>query len=148
MKDESSVLLLKQFEAVANHPARPDETVTRLVAAAVPGTDSQRVRPLAPDEISPRVMLRLITYCYAKGVYSSGEIERKLRKSPTHQLMLDAKAIRRFRRLNRVALQSALEKTLQGMHRSSAGEETLIIARREATEKLETAAICDISLEE
>jgi hypothetical protein len=124
MKDESSILLLTQFEGDRNGSCRKETIIA--------------------DDVSPSVMLRLITYCYAKGVYGSGEIERKLRKSPVRQTAPDAKAIQRFRRYNRAALLMALERTLKLV----AGEETANTIRREAEERLERAAISDMSLEE
>ena len=123
MKDESSILILKRFE--------------RDSASSSNG-----------DDVPPPVMLRLITYCYAKGVYGSGEIERKLRKSPMRQAVPDARAIQRFRRCNRSVLQRALEHALQLMRNSPAGEETATAIQREAEERLERAAISDMSLEE
>lgn len=90
------------------------------------------------------VICPLITYCYAKGVYGSGEIERKLRKSPMRQAVPDARAIQRFRRCNRAALLTALEAALKLV----ASEETATTIQREAEERLERASISDMSLEE
>jgi len=119
MKDESSILLLKRFERDSANSSNG-------------------------DDVSPTMMLQLITYCYAKGVYGSGDIERKLRKSPVRQAVPDARAIQQFRRCNRAALLTALERTLKLV----ANEETPTTIRREAEERLERAAISDMSLEE
>ena len=119
MKDESSIWHLKRFEHDSPNSSNG-------------------------DDVSPTVMLRLITYCYAKGVYGSGEIERKLRKSPIREAVPDARAIQRFRRCNRAALLAALERTLKLV----AGEQTATTIRREAEARLERAAISDMSLEE
>src|SRR4051794_34742070 len=109
MKDESSVLILKRFRP--DHPLRDETTVFSVVMSALDTRDGRPMPPSNSDELSPGVMLRLITYCYAKGKYASAEIARKLRKSPVHQDLPEATDIRRFRRCNRMALQNALEKT-------------------------------------
>ena len=119
MKDESSIWLLKRFER-----------------------DS--VNSSTADDVPPTVMLRLITYCYAKGVYGSEEIERKLRKSSVRRAVPEARDIQRFRRFHRAALLAALQRTLKLV----ASEETATTIRREAEERLERAAISDMSLEE
>jgi hypothetical protein len=147
MNDESSVLLIKRFSRDPNR-SPGQETITEFVMDAVARSDGALRPSSSSDEFSPELMLRLITYCYAKGVYSSDEIERKLRKSPVRQPFPDAKSIQRFRRHNRAALQTALERTLQAIYHSAPGEKTPTVIRAEAAEKLEMAAIFDMSLEE
>jgi hypothetical protein len=112
-----------------------------------------------------------VAYCYAKGVYSSEEIERKMLQDPTLRAatnadLPDAHAIRRFRRLNRHALQATLEKFYQRLRRritsvlpgaqapaptppppnpaapADIGNST-IVAKREAVERIQQAIIID-----
>ena len=148
MKDESSILFLNHFEHSDAPAAASEKTITRLVFDAVSENKPTLAAHSASDEVPPEVMLRLVTYCYAKGLYGSREIERKLRKNPVRQDSPDAQAIRRFRRLNHAALQNTLEKTLQSMQPAATDKQTIVITRQKAAEKLETAAIFDMTLEE
>ena len=123
-------------------------------------------------------MLGIVTYCYAKDVCGSWDIERKMRSSSEvcaarHGDIPDAKIIRRFRRLNRGAVQMALEKALRFIRRAmlrntlsqtlhgqqnpvparfatlaAPGEETTLMVRREAVQKLEVASILDATLDD
>jgi len=107
-------------------------------------------------------MLGLVTYCYAKGIYGSSEVAQELRNRMQQNSIPDAKTIRRFRRLNRGVLQTTLEKALRLIRRSrrkkapvpapgiesSASDETIIMTRREAADKIETAAIIDVAIED
>lgn len=72
-----------------------------------------RVLPLG----TPRILLTLLTYSYAIGLYSSEEIERQILKDPQFRY-LAAKScpsgndLRRFRRLNRDLVRHSLGCTL------------------------------------
>jgi len=92
-----------------------------LVLAAVRQIDPRQLIPVAAPGTgvayeSP-VLLGLLTYCYASAVFSSREIEARLRKDRTlillcgHELP-DWHLIRRFRRHNRDLIQHCLEVTL------------------------------------
>jgi hypothetical protein len=181
----STILRLGRFvspdlnPAKAAEPARA-ETPTALVAEAVKETADaiKVVTPNAAGDFPPKSMLGIVTYCYAKDVCGSWDIERKLRSSEEvrqarHGDIPDAKAIRRFRRLNRPALQMALEKALRFIRRAmmrrtlsqtvhgeknpvpptftnlcAPGEETTVMVRREATQKLEVASMLDATLDD
>jgi len=107
-----------------------------LVLAAVRQIDPRLIPvPAAGAGIAcqPRVLLGLLTYCYASGVFSSQEIEARVRKDPIlillcgHELP-DWHLIRRFRRYNREVIQRCLEVTLYHANagcgpRSSSGPE-------------------------
>jgi hypothetical protein len=61
----------------------------------------------------PRVLLAIITYCYAAGVFASEDIETAMRDDPgfcalCHNVFPDAASIRRFRRLNRDSIERCL----------------------------------------
>src|ERR1043166_2486044 len=66
----------------------------------------------------PRVLLGLLTYCYATGIFGSQEIEALVRRDPLLNLLCgrdlpDGQVIRHFRRCNRALLQRCLETTLE-----------------------------------
>ena len=107
-----------------------------LVLAAVRQIDPRLIPvPAAGAGIAcqPRVLLGLLTCCYASGVFSSQEIEARVRKDPILILLCgqelpDWHLIRRFRRYNREAIQHCLEATLYDANtrcgpRSSSGPE-------------------------
>ena len=135
----------------------PTESVTGIVLEAMRQTDGTIVNSRQTSHVSPQWMLGLLTYCYAKGIYGSSDIERELRERSHDEAIPDAKTIRRFRRLNRGVLQMTLERALRLIRRArrqkflpvpapeiAASEETIVITRREAAEKIETAAIIDM----
>ena len=73
------------------------------------------VVPSSARPISPEVMLGVVAHCYANGVYSSWDIEREMLQDQEFRKALggvvpDPQSIRRFRRLNRQAIQEVLEK--------------------------------------
>ena len=138
MKDESSVLLMNQFQkhSRASVPSVVDQCDNTLLGSS------------GSDDVPATVMSRLLTHCYVAGVYASAEIERKLQKSLSLQAVPDAKAIQRFRRHNRAALQRALEASLQLLQHSAGSDKSPTVIRWQASEKLEIAAMYDLSLEE
>lgn len=106
----------------------PDETKTSLPVAD-PGltvsvkraafeTMKEGGAPIVPEEsgeLPAKAFLGTVSYCYAKGVFTSEEIEDKMRQDPklsqsVHGEVPSAKAIRRFRRLNRAAIEQTLTK--------------------------------------
>ena len=65
----------------------------------------------------PRLVLGIITYCYAIGLYSSQDIEQTLREHTVFKALCDCELpdwhfIRRFRRNNREAIQACLAAVL------------------------------------
>lgn len=145
-------------------PADEGQTVFfRRTAAEVTQQGAQPVvAPKQGNAIPPKEMLGAVAYCYAKGVYSSAEIEGRMLRDPalreaTHDEIPDANTIRRFRRLNRDAILRTLEKWYRKLRkaRPSAApppaparrefneEPTTIVARREATDRLDKAAFID-----
>ena len=92
-----------------------------LVLATVRQFDPRQLIPVAAAgagiTFQPRVLIGLVTYCYASGVFSSQEIEARVRKDPILVLICgqelpDWHVIRRFRRYNHEAIQRCLEATL------------------------------------
>ena len=162
MKDPTAILKLKRPMPTGSPEMDPTESVTGIVMTAVRETDEPVISPTGASDVSPRSMLGLVTYCYAKGIYGSSEVAQELRDRMQQNSIPDAKTIRRFRRLNRGVLQTTLEKALRLIRRSrrkkapvpapgiesSASDETIIMTRREAADKIETAAIIDVAIED
>jgi hypothetical protein len=116
-------------------------------------------------------MLGVVSYCYAKGVYSSNDIGRKLNQAPAfriscHNELPRPEDIRRFRKLNREAIQKTLEKILRYARTkvveawspsnpfrngssapatvvSGRPDETQGFSRREASDRLDKATFID-----
>ena len=157
-------------------PAKADETTaTGTATIAVKRAARQTVEqggkvamPKDAGEMPPKEMLGAVSYCYAKGVYSSEEIEEQMMRDPklresVHGEVPRANAIRRFRILNHDVIQSTLEKAFRFMRKRKAasapsspspqtpapsagkdtGEGTVTIIRREAHERLDQAAFID-----
>ncbi len=114
---DSTVLHLNKF-APGAAPKDPgsDTGVTVMIKRAAAETVEQGAAPVVPKEsgaLPAEQMLGAVSYCYAKGVYESEEIERKMMRDRTlreavHGEVPDAHAIRKFRRLNRGAIQKTL----------------------------------------
>lgn len=165
--DSSTILNLHKFSPVPEGTVVPEPgtglTATFKVAAA--HTVHQSGAPVVPKEggeLPPREMLGAVSYCYAKGVYTSEEIERKMMRDPklresVHGNVPTAQAIRRFRVLNRGAIQQTLEKAFRLLWRkrkpapesdqvvpaAEAGESTINVVRREAADRIQQAAFID-----
>ena len=152
-----------------------DEGATMFIKRAAAETVQQSAQPVVTPKsagaLPAQEMLGAVAYCYAKGVYGSEEIERKMLQDPqlraaTGAELPDAHAIRRFRRLNRQALQSTLEKfyrrlrsRITGVLPGAAPPEpspppaaaavpadagnTTIVAKREASARIQEAIILD-----
>ena len=170
--DESTTLHLGKFAPGSAAPVQPDPetglTVTIKTAAAE--TMKRNAVPVigATAALPAKEMLGAVSYCYAKGVYTSEDIERrmlrdeKLREA-VHGEVPDALAIRRFRRLNRGAIQQTLEKAFSFLCKrkkaaaaqqplpvsaspapaSGEVESTVGFVRREAEERVQQAAFID-----
>src|SRR6185369_12927624 len=83
------------------------------------------VVPKSAGPVGPASMLGAISYCYMKGVYSSSDIEQKMYDDPAfrascHNEVPRPEDIRRFRRLNREAIQATLEKVFRGTRKKIA----------------------------
>jgi|GEM_PF-1944359 hypothetical protein len=178
--DETKVLNLGKFAPNQPAPAPPadpsGESQTlffRRVASEAAESGPGVVAPKAGNAIPAKELLGAVAYCYAKGVYSSSEIEDRMLRDPqlraaTHDEIPNAQAIRRFRRSNREAIQQTLEKWYRRLRKSKpttavmpgaqppepsplpqapaaapASENTSIFVKREASERLDKAAFID-----
>ncbi len=185
-EDETTVLSLSRFAAnrpvSSNTPCSDSDTATNLVAQVIHETVTEHpeavILPQKRPSFAPEAMLGLVTYCYAKGVLSSCDIERKLWKdrrivSTCPEQIPEAHTIRKFRRLNRAMILQVLEKSLKRIrraltrstmrrtlydlenevksvppHRGDAGEGTTILVRRDAVDRLDSAALIDSTLDD
>ena len=181
---ETEVLHLDKF-APGQAPTEPapaapsEEGLTVFIKKAAADAVQESLQPIVSPRDSPlppKEMLGTLTYAYAKGVYRSEDIERKMRQNPafraaTHGEVPDAKTIRRFRKLNRRAIldtlakafrlrrkkaaAEAMQETLPGAQPASAPAtgagtdgETTLIARKEAEQRLDNAAWVDNMLKD
>jgi transposase len=176
--EETTVLHLKTFAHGTPVPPKeqPAEGATELIRKAAVETVAETAKPVivpkAAGPLSPDEMLGAVAYCYIKGVFSSADIERKMLRDPEFREALDGvvpdpATIRKFRRMNRDAIQTLLEKfygrlrqqqkyvreafpasqsppaaaTLDARPRPD--ENTAIFVRREASERLDKATFID-----
>jgi len=180
LPEETKVLHLGKF--APNQPVPPPsdpseegQTLFFLRAAsetAQPGGPGV-FAPKAGNAIPAKELLGAVAYCYAKGVYSSSEIEDRMLRDPqlrasTQDEIPNAQAIRRFRRVNREAIQQTLEKWYRRLRKAKpttsvmpgaqppeptpkppgpavapASENTSMFVKREASERLDKAAFID-----
>ena len=170
--DHSTVFPLHRFA-----PGRTRETsvseATSLTASIRRGAKAANAgaRIIAPagSELPPTELLGAVSYCYAKGVYDSTEIENRMRQNPelraaTHDNVPGASLIRRFRRLNREAIHATLEEAFRFLRRKAKAsaraplpgqppsatrigsfdpETTVTFVRKEAERTLNNAAFVD-----
>ena len=112
--------------------------------------------PVAPPSAGlahqPRVLLAMLGYCYAHGVYGSEHIEDSLRRDAAFRWICgnefpDARLLRKFRRSNREALNQILQAALRfiGECRVEAGGEPLgsEVVAEEATGRILKAMFID-----
>ncbi len=120
VNEETTHLHLNKFAPDQSPmPPQADDGATVFIRRAAVETVDQSSSPVtAPsvgNKLPAREMLGAIVYCYAKGIFSSQEIEERmmrdaeLRKSLSGEVP-DSNAIRRFRRMNRQAIHATLEK--------------------------------------
>jgi len=177
--DQSTLLHLEKFApnqppglSAPENPA--NDTITGVARQAARQTCEQSAQPvIAPktnNALSAPSLLGVVSYCYAKDVCSSADIERKLARNPQMQSacggdLPDRRTLRRFRRFNREAIQATLEKILRwrrkkekasllsavgaapGPGANEPGESTIVFAKQEAVARMEKAVFVD-SMEE
>jgi hypothetical protein len=131
MKDEhTTILRLKQFVSPPPVGAVGDsceqagdsaESIGQMASQVVHEVSRSNPPPIVPKTgpmPAPSALLKVLTYCYAKGIYSSDQIERKLWDNPSLRMnhlddLPTADTLRRFRRMNRPLLLCALETLLR-----------------------------------
>jgi len=114
-------------------PIAGNRTLAALVLAAVARVEDDEMRPpgnatngpVAPA-FQPRMMLAMLTYCYAVGVYGSEEAEAMMFSDGNFRALCgmeypDWKRLKRFRRDNHPVLLRTLEETFRGLWRLNGG---------------------------
>ena len=129
MSDTGTTLRLSAFApANAKVQVRPPtaESDTTIILDAVKQACADVRAPVIDVRNAPCLpaasMLGMVTYCYAKGVLASQDIERNLWKDDAVRSSFESdlpsfRTIRRFRRLNHDTIQTCLEKTLRRVRR-------------------------------
>lgn len=175
---ETTILNLGKVVADAAPASAEETSLTAFISKAAAETVQQSARPVVVPQgagpLPPQSMLGAVSYCYANGVYGSSDIERKMRqdtefRASCGQEIPRPEDIRRFRRLNREAIQATLEKALRfarkqvseawrpsNPFRAANGvaatgrttiegrrEETQVLIRREASDRLDKASFID-----
>ena len=173
-EDKSTILNLHKFAPGQPRGPQPPEDASELTVSIKNAAEkaAQEGAPVrAPNEggaLPPEQLLGAVSYCYAKGVYTSEDIERKMQRDPKLRDAIggavpSARAIRRFRVLNRDAIMNTLEKAFRFLRKKSAreiqqplpgqpatpvtpagpGESTVTVARKQAEQTLDRAAFID-----
>ena len=171
----ATVLHLGQLSPGSATADSPEGSVTAFIAKAAAETVKESATPVVMPKtagpVPPESMLGAVSYCYAKGVYGATEIGRMMNQDPAFRASCQNEVprpedIRRFRRLNREAIQKTLEKALRfarakvaeawspsnpfrGKSPATATlvagrtEETQSFVRREASERIDKATFID-----
>jgi len=174
-EENTTTLHLKTFAHGAPAPtdSRDSDGATEVIRRAAAETVASTTKPIIVPKnaapLSPDEMLGAVAYCYVKGVFSSADIERKMLRDPEFREALDGvvpdpATIRRFRRMNREAIQALLEKFYGRLRqqqklvreitpgsptgpvpasRPPGDENTAMFVKREALERLDKATFID-----
>ncbi len=111
-------------------PAAP-QNLAQTVQAAVQKVDQNTLRPLSPNfaglAFQPKVLLALLTYCYARKIYSSTDIEEIMGRDTAfceacQYEFPGARIISQFRNNNRPALRACLVAALTFLSEQRAEE--------------------------
>ena len=106
---------------LAEAKASGRRSLTQAVRSAVRAIEEAVLRPVARRDaglaFEPRTLLALMSYCYARDIFGSAEIEDVLRRDANFRQICNnefpgALVIRRFRRENREALHRCLTSAL------------------------------------
>jgi hypothetical protein len=144
-------------QAASCELATPAACLAEAVQNAVEATDEERLTPLAADfcgEAYPRrFVLGVLTQCYARQIYSSGEVREFLRREAAFvgidpEPSPEAESISRFRVENRDVIRECLVAALTHLaeRKKSAGIITRINQAHvieEASRRLTIAAFID-----
>jgi hypothetical protein len=174
--EETTLLHMGKFAPGQPIPnTAPEEGMTMFIkrAAAETVRDSKApiIVPKHAQGLQAEEMLGAVSYAYAKDVYESERIEKKMLKDSEMSEKLgenvpDAKSISRFRKLNRGAIMATLEKAFRLKRRKDKeemakplpgqpvtarpvpstaddGENTVMISKKQAEQKIENAIIID-----
>src|SRR5262245_34386724 len=106
VRPKSAQYLTESDNSMAGEP----RSLARAVQAGTQAINEKTLRPVAGHSagvvFQPRTLLALLTYCYAREIYGSAQVEAWLRRDAhfcqfCHDGFPDARTLRRFRRENR-----------------------------------------------
>ncbi|HXG48324.1 MAG TPA: transposase [Methylomirabilota bacterium] len=119
MNSGSSAELRRQADQVPWDLRRwfDDRTIVRLALDAVQSLE-RGIPPVPGQDLSPRMMLTLLSYCYAVGVYGSEDIVWATRHDAAARYICahnppDMEAVRAFRRAARSKIAACLVRMMQ-----------------------------------
>ncbi len=148
----AAALELLGTQRLAKEPAN----LTQAIHAAVRAIDENTFRRVARVDagiaFEPKALLALLTYCYARGIYGSEDVEDMLRRDSHFRAICrdefpGALHFRRFRRYNRQALHLCLIAALRFLGRNTKCAETHGDADampEEAERRIENAILIDM----
>ena len=116
-----------------------------LEAAHIIGEGLPRPEAVAADQPSPRMLLTLLTYCYAAGIYASEDIEWESESDAGARYICanvppEQDTVRRFRRANRPWVEACLAWVYGQAFKSDA---TSAVVAAIVREKVELAILAD-----
>ena len=174
--EETTVLHMGKFAPGQSVPSTPPEEgmtvfIKRAAAETVKDSKNPIIVPKDAQGLQAQEMLGAVSYAYARDVYESERIEKKMHKDSEMKEKLgenvpDAKSISKFRKLNRGAIMATLEKAFRlkrrkdkeemakplpgqpvtaipGASTADDGEHTVMISKKQAEQKIENAIIID-----
>ena len=125
--------------------------IRRTTAAAVENKFEAAAQQSAEFGLPLKEMLGVITYCYARGVFNSGEIAARLKQEPELRKAVggnlpDETTIRRFRRMYAGEIEDALELLYQHFPPQAAAERPEDLAHKQASSRVHNAIWTDNKL--
>jgi hypothetical protein len=123
----STILNLQRFvPGGAGAPFNGQDSLTASIQRGAKAVADAGARIAVPVgmELPPVQLLGALSYCYAKGVYESAEIENRMwhcaeLRVATHDNIPGSSLLRRFRRLNREAIRATLEEAFRFLRRKA-----------------------------
>jgi transposase len=141
---------------LAQAQASERRSLTQAVRSAVRAIEEAALQPVARHDaglaFEPRTLLALLSYCYARDIYGSVEIEDVLRRDTNFCLVCNnefpgARVIRRFRRENRQAihrcLTAALCSLVEGVLKTADNETAKTAVAEDASRRIMKAMFID-----
>ncbi len=125
--------------------------IRRTTAAAVENKFEAAAQQSAEFGLPLKEMLGVITYCYARGVFNSGEIAARLKQEPELRKAVggnlpDETTIRRFRRMYAGEIEDALELLYQAFPPELAAADKEKLAHQQASARVHNAIWTDNKL--
>src|SRR4051812_38238599 len=111
------VAFARQEPPTASRPFEKPTTLTRAVQKAVRELDQTSLRPVSRRDaglgFQPRTLVAVLSYCYARDIYGSAEVEDLMRRDKTFRAFCQNEfpythTIASFRRHNHEAIRDCL----------------------------------------